>query len=144
MKPAFLPFLFLFLFNSVNASEKVSSIENKIIMNMIHSLTHVDEILVYTDSPKIKQTLRNSEIKFVNQCGMATIAIIKTKKYVSKCNNVIVLTLEYDLLNVYPNSVASFFWQKGRPNIVFIEPRLKKQKIIISSKFNDFLEDSIW
>jgi len=142
-----LPVVFLISFllpvNYLLASD-VAQIENKIIMNMISSLNNNNLISLYTDSQKIKKILTDHKIKFVDNCSTAKVAILETKKAENNCNHIPILTLKYNLLKVYPSSVASFFWQKGRPNIVFIEHRLKKQNITISSEFNDFVEEAIW
>ena len=145
MKHLFL--LVVLLYSSVvttlQASD-VDKIENKIVMNMIHSLSKNQLISIYTDSQKIKILLTDLEINFVDRCSNADVAILETNKLVKNCKQIPILTLKYNLLKVYPSSVASFFWQKGRPNIVFIESRLKSQNIEIDSKFNHFVEESIW
>lgn len=112
-------------------------------MNMINSLTNKTQLSIYTDSQKIKKILTDDKVKFVDLCINADVAILESK-LVKNCNSVPVITLKYKLLKVYPNSVGSFFWQKGRPNIVFIESRLNNHNITIGSEFSAFVEESIW
>lgn len=123
------------------SSEKV---EAKIIMSMLNSITSHTNLLIYTDSKKIKKTLLRDEITFINDCNSADIAILESDEIVTKCKNTTIITLKYDLLKIYLNSVGSFFWQKGRPNIVFIESRLRDKNITIDSDFHDFVEENIW
>lgn len=132
------------LLTTLPLASDVGKIEKKIIMNMIHSLNHNALISIYTDSQKIKNLLSKHKVNFVDSCSNAKVAILETKKAANVCNHIPILTLKYNLLKFYSSSVASFFWQKGRPNIVFIESRLKKQNISIDSEFNDFIEESIW
>ena len=134
-------FIFSFSLLSGTSSEKV---EAKIIMSMLKSVINHADLLIYTDSKKIHKTLLNNDITFVKSCNKANIAILETDTSVTECKNRPVITLRYDLLKTYSNSIGSFFWQKGRPNIVFIEARLRDQNITIDSSFNDFIEDTIW
>ena len=122
----------------------IDKIESKIIMDMVSTLTDNETISIYTDSLKIKKILPNKNINFVNECSSADIAILEKLTSNHQCTNLAIITLKYDLLKGYPQSVASFFWQKGRPNIVFIEPRLKLLNIKIDTKFNDYIEQNIW
>ena len=132
-------FSFSLLFGA--SSEKV---EAKIIMSMLKSVTDNTNLLLYTDSKKINKTLLNNDTTFVKSCDKADIAILEADMSVTECKNIPIITLRYDLLKIYSNSIGSFFWQKGRPNIVFIEARLRDQNITIDSSFNDFIEDTIW
>jgi len=132
----------LFLVTLSSASD-VDEIENKIIMNMIRSLTDQTHITIYTDSQRIKNLLRGNQIGFAASCKTANVAILASKS-IKNCNNIPIITLKYALLKIYPSSVGSFFWQKGRPNIVFIESRLNNQNISISREFSAFVEESIW
>jgi len=120
-------------------------IEYKIILSMLNSITSHTSLSIYTDSKRIEQLLsKNNDITFLENCDKVDISILEKNKMINKCVNGPIITLEYDLLKVYPNSVGSFFWQKGRPNIVFIESRLKDQNITIDSGFNDYIEETIW
>jgi len=132
----------LFLVTLSSASD-VDEIENKIIMNMIRSFTEQSHITIYTDSQRIKNLLRGKQISFAVSCDVASVAILASKA-IKNCNNIPIITLKYALLKVYPSSVGSFFWQKGRPNIVFIESRLREQNISIGDEFTAFVEESIW
>jgi len=123
------------------SSEKV---EAKIIMSMLNSVTNHTNLLIYTDSKKIKKILSKDEITFVYDCNSANIAILEFDKEATKCESTTIITLKYDLLKTYINSIGSFFWQKGRPNIVFIKSRLRDKNITIDSNFHDFVEDTIW
>ncbi|MFK5983919.1 MAG: hypothetical protein QM479_00635 [Pseudomonadota bacterium] len=146
MKPLTLVILLLFsvFYVKLIVASDVNKIENKIIMNMILSLTNKQYPSIYTDSQRIKKILTEQDVHFVESCSSAQIAIIQTNKELKNCNKILIITLKYDLLKTYPDSVASFFWQKGRPNIVFIKSRLNSHNITIGSEFNDFIEESIW
>lgn len=110
---------------------------------MLRSVVTQESISIYTDSQRISHILTHNEVRFIDTCAQADVAIIETKQ-VANCGQVPIITLKYELLKTYPNSIGSFFWQKGRPNIVFIEPRLEKLSIDIGPQFSAFIEESIW
>ena len=141
MRYAVIIFIFSFSLLFGASSEKV---EAKIIMSMLKAVTNHTDLSIYTDSKNINKILLNNDITFVKSCYKADIAILETDMSVTECKNRPIITLRYDLLKIYSNSIGSFFWQKGRPNIVFIETRLRDQNITIDSTFNDFIEDTIW
>jgi len=103
----FLSCLFLV---TISSAADVDKIENKIIMNMIRSLTDHTHVSIYTDSQRIKKLLSNHQTHFVASCATANVAILASKS-VKNCNNLPIITLRYELLKVYPSSVGSFFWQ---------------------------------
>lgn len=141
MRYAVILFLFSFSLLCSASSEKV---EANIITSMLKAVTNRTDLSIYTDSKKINKILLNNDTAFVKSCDKADIAILETDTSVVKCKNRPVITLRYNLLKIYSNSIGSFFWQKGRPNIVFIEARLRDHNITIDSSFNDFIEDTIW
>jgi hypothetical protein len=111
---------------------------------MINAVSNHKVFSIYTNSQKLKNILPAQMIVFVDDCNGADIAILEKSKIEKNCTDIPMITLEYDLLKKYPNSIGSFFWQKGRPNIVFIKSRLKNQNIILDSDFDEFIEENIW
>lgn len=134
----------LLFFSSLSVSSETDKIESKIIMSMIDAVSNHRVFSVYTNSQKLKEILPAQKIVFVDDCSGADLAILEKSKIEKNCANISIITLEYDLLKKYPNSIGSFFWQKGRPNIVFIKSRLKNQNIVIDSTFDEFIEENIW
>ena len=125
-------------------SSEIDKIESKIIMSMIEVVSSHKVFSVYTNSQKLKEILPTEKIVFVDDCEGAELAILEKSKVEKNCTDIAIITLEYDLLKKYPNSIGSFFWQKGRPNIVFIKSRLKNRNILLDSAFDEFVEENIW
>jgi hypothetical protein len=111
---------------------------------MIDAVSNHKVLSVYTNSQKLKDILPKEKIVFVDDCSGADLAILEKSKIEKNCTDISIITLEYDLLKKYPNSIGSFFWQKGRPNIVFIKSRLENQNIVLDSAFDEFIEENIW
>ena len=80
-------------------------------------------------------------INIVTECSNADLIILSTtKKIPQECSNKILFGTRYSHLK-NPNVIGSFFWQKGRPNILFYEKRLQKNDIKLHSSFNKYIED---
>ncbi len=137
-------YLVLLFFSSLLLSSEIDKIESKIIMSMIDAVNTHKGFSIYTNSQKLKNILPAQMVVFVDDCSGADIAILEKSKIEKNCMDIPIITLEYDLLKKYPNSIGSFFWQKGRPNIVFIKSRLKNQNILLDSAFDEFIEENIW
>ncbi|MFA6196899.1 MAG: hypothetical protein WC656_09665 [Sulfurimonas sp.] len=134
----------LFFFSSLLFSSEIDKIESRILMSMLNAVSNHKGFSIYTNNQKLKNILPAEQIIFVENCTSADLAILEKSKIEENCSNVSIITLEYDLLKKYPNSIGSFFWQKGRPNIIFIKSRLKNQNIILDRAFDEFVEENIW
>jgi hypothetical protein len=53
----------------------------------------------------------------------------------------IYFTNNYRRLMSSPKYIGAFFWNKSRPNIVFIKDRLDKKRIYLSSEYKKYIED---
>ncbi|MDO8454427.1 MAG: hypothetical protein Q7S59_07655 [Sulfurimonas sp.] len=134
----------LFFFSLLLFSSEIDKIESKIIMRMIDAVSSHKILSIYTNCQKLKEILPAEKIIFVDDCSDANLAILEKSKIEKNCTDIPIITLEYDLLKKYPNSIGSFFWQKGRPNIIFIKSRLENQNIDLDNAFDEFIEENIW
>jgi hypothetical protein len=81
----------------------------------------------------------------VNTCNEADIVIISSTNQMQGCNkNQIILVTKYDLLNEIPNAIGAFYWQKGRPNLVFISPRLVEKNMKLTSEYSNLTDNRIY
>lgn len=55
----------------------------------------------------------------------------------------VVFTTDYDMLEKNKRIVGAFFWQKGRPNILFIRHRLQKANLTLGHEFDKYIEDEL-
>lgn len=101
---------------------------------------------IYSDDIEIQKAFKNvHRFNVVENFNDAKLIILsknvdKIKKFPKKH----IFVLNYDLLETIPNSFGAFFWKKGRPNIVFIKPRLKEQLLKLSSELEPYIEEKIW
>lgn len=80
-------------------------------------------------------------LKIVDNCSKAEVVILSTVKEIPKsCKGKILFGTRYaHLANL--NVTGAFFWQKGRPNILFYQKRLDKHNIKLDSSFNKYIEN---
>lgn len=76
----------------------------------------------------------------VTRCDDADIVVVSTLKHLPKsCENKVLLGTRYMHLDD-PRVVGAFFWQKGRPNILFYRERLDAMHITLGKEFEKYIE----
>jgi len=136
--------LLLLLIFSLSLFADSLELEAKILSFIIENISIDQEKIVFSDDSQLLHNLTHTITK-VNSCDKASIIIVKNKFTLNKeCLTKRLFVLDYDCLEKLPTSFGAFFFKKGRANIVFIEPRLKQEKIHISKKLQPYLEDRIW
>ena len=80
------------------------------------------------------------KLQLVKDCKDADIVLVSTLKNLPKeCEGKILFATRYShLLN--PNVIGAFFWQKGRPNILFYKYRLEEKNIQLDKSFEKYIE----
>ncbi len=111
---------FIFLFISILFS---ASSESKIISLIFNSLFKGKEILIYTNSKEKQKIITEAGFIYTYSCKEASIAYISD--YSEECKNKPFFTDNYRSFKENPNAIGAFYWKKGRPNILFLKPRLK-------------------
>ena len=130
----------IFIFSSLLFSSQIA-ISTKIVGKIITAISPNAQIWI-DDKEAYIDIIDIEKIKTVINCNNADILITKNNTYLKDiCQDKPVIVFDYDLLYSNKNSVAAFFWKKGRPNIVFIKERLGKFNIIIPTKYNSYLID---
>ena len=103
--------------------------------------------VVYTGTPtfylhgKIKYLHKNKEIKTTQICQEADIVVLNDLSGLPKsCQGKLLFTTRYRTYVENKSIIGAFFWQKGRPNIIFRRSLLEENHILLSSSFNKFIE----
>ena len=130
--------LILFLITSVYASDdkKASGIFNLIVKEITKKENA--NVYIHTNIYSIEQYPGN--INIVDDCKEADLVILSTNKDIPKeCNQKILFGTRYSHLK-NKNVVGAFFWQKGRPNILFYQKRLQMYNVKLEPSFNEYIE----
>jgi len=134
--------LLLLLNVTVMASAKGLSAEQKIYASVLGALYGESRVKLWCDDEKKAEML-----SLLNN-----IALTKDKSDADILFVFHSLDLEsdkpkfvgsYALLKHYKNDViGGFYWQKGRPNLLFLRSNLKKQHLEVGAALEKFVEDS--
>jgi ribosomal protein L7Ae-like RNA K-turn-binding protein len=110
--------------------EKISSV-----------LIQKNEVSVFAkDSRNIEIVQASNKLKNVLLCEDSDLILTKIE-ITTLCNEkVIVFATNYLAFVKSPNAIGAFFYQKGRPNIIFREENLKKHNIVLPKEFEKYIE----
>ncbi len=131
--------LTLFLITSIYASDdkKASTIFNLIAKN----ITEKSSPNVYLHKGNSSLEKYPGNLNITTECAKADLVILSTTKDIPKeCLEKILFGTRYSHLK-NKDVVGSFFWQKGRPNILFYKQRLKEHKVKLDSSFDRYIEN---
>jgi len=131
--------LILFLVTTIYASDLklASSIFEKITV----AISHEDKpkIYVYSHIDAIEEC--HEKFNLVDNCIDADIVLLSTIKNIpSTCRDKILFGTRYKHLK-NKNVIGAFFWQKGRPNVLFYKDRLDKKNIKLDVSLNKYIEN---
>ena len=73
----------------------------------------------------------------------ADVCLVGAKIPASIDKDRIIFTTDIDLFYDDKRVIGAFYWQKGRPNLIFLRERLEFYKLPISSELQDFIEDEL-
>ena len=119
--------------------------ERKIYDAIIHALFLDQErtIHLWSDSDRLRDELQKlRDIKIVEDIDQADMAII-TNKLPKECKCLLFVTSNRRLKEYKNKAVGGFFWQKGRPNILFLKANLHKLNIKLPESMKQFVEDEL-
>jgi len=132
-------FLILFLVSTIYAGDLklASNIFEKIILAISHDTK--PKIYIYTHIEAIEEY--SEKFNLVNSCEDSDIVILSSvKKIPSRCSSKLLFGTRYKHLK-NKKVIGAFFWQKGRPNILFYRDRLEKNNIKLDSSFDKYIEN---
>ena len=130
--------LILFLITTVYASD--DSRAAGIFSLIVKEITKKEKsnVYIHTHISSLKKYPGN--LNRVSECKKADIVILSTLKNIpNECKDKIFFGSRHSHLK-NQNVVGAFFWQKGRPNILFYKKRLDKNSIKLDSSFNKYIE----
>ena len=134
------------LVSSLFAHHCNMNLKIQILENICSGIENIENMKIYSNDSEIQQSFEKSKKFHVVKSFKEAQIIILTKdtKLVKEFPNKHIFVLKYNLLEKIPNSFGAFFWKKGRPNIVFIKPRLQEQSLKLSSDLEHYIEEKIW
>lgn len=133
--------LFTFILCTVHLFSAEITTATKIMEKISSALIHKNKILVFSEDSKNTNIVKFST-KLQNSlfCEEADI-VLTNVNMTSLCNEkVLLFTTNYLSFINSPDAIGAFFYQKGRPNIIFREENLKKHNITLPKEFDKYIE----
>ena len=125
---------------------QANELKMQILRNICHCIKEESKMRLWSDDAKVLEAFKNSShFSVAKSLEEANFVILNKKpKDVGRYVNKHIFVLDYDMLSDIPESFGAFFWKKGRPNIVFIKPRVEKQSLKLSPELSKYIEEKIW
>ena len=132
--------LIVFTISSLLSSD-TGRLKAQILSTIAHALVDKNSINVCLEDKDLESSKKYAKsLKFVS-CSQADIAFTSQEKETKmKCKTGLVFATSYYLYRHSPMVVGAFFWQKGRPNIIFRKKQLKKLGIKLPREFDKYVE----
>jgi len=137
-------FLFALLLITTTLFASNLQTEEKIYALIIHTLLPDNQkIKVWGDTPHNKEILQNiTDLQLVESPKDANFLLLDNNSSIE--TNALIFVTNYKILEkMQKSAIGGFFWQKGRPNILFLRKNLQKKNIQLPKSMQDFVEDEI-
>ena len=119
-------------------------IQKRIYHTIIDSIfPHKDTIYIWSDTPKKDKFFSNMKnVTLVKTPQEADFLVIKHSLDIKSKG--LKFASSYKILKYYKDDIlGGFYWQKGRPNILFLEKNLEKHHIILPKSMHDYIESDL-
>ena len=138
--------IFVILNSLLNASDSSINLKMQILESIYGCIKSKESMKIWSDDKQIMDYFKSThKFEVVSQYKDANFIILeKIQDFIKDNSKKHIFVLNYCLLEKIPSSFGAFFWKKGRPNIVFIKPRLQKQNLHLSHKLSRYVEEQVW
>lgn len=146
-------FILLLVYNLANASSHTYLLdeysdeieqEAKIVTKIAKDILNGDVPRVYIPkATNLEYEIYSQMATVVDSCEKANFIFVKHNERPS-CRGVdekIILTNNYKHLSNDSACIGAFYWNKNRPNIIFLEERLKSKNIKLSNMYDKYIEN---
>jgi hypothetical protein len=118
-------------------------VELKIYKSILGSIfPNKQTVSIWSDNKQKRELFKAiARVKIVSNQEDADIFIL----YKTKCRltSKPIFVGTYALLKQCKRAIGGFYWQKGRPNLLFLRKNLKTHDILLSKELEEYLEDEI-
>ena len=140
--------LIIGIFTILAHAMSTQDIEKEIYSKIFHALLpNKKTIHIWNEDHKDESIFSAIQgVKLVKRPDEADILILTHNKKLLTPKNCqkIILSERYRLIKEHQECIlGGFFWHKGRPNILFLAPNLKKHHIRLPKDMQEFVEDRL-
>jgi hypothetical protein len=137
-------FFILFINAALCAEVSKTSMETQIIERVAAALFPKQKIAAWGETADQKEMIKQSKkIEEAADSSNADLIIVSKKIPQNLSSNCVIITTEYSQLIKDERIIGAFFWQKGRPNLLFLRPRMQKANVSLGHEFNKYIEDEL-
>lgn len=131
-----LAFILVISFKALSQEDPIQ-VEVKLLEKVLSDITQKQLMYVCIyDSEKIQYIQKYCTKIHITNCEKADV-IISDREI--PYNNKPVIALNEEILKKLKNAIGGLYWKKGRPQLIFLEDRLKKFDIQLPSEYNRFI-----
>jgi hypothetical protein len=128
---------------TLHASE--TAVAAKIIDKVVASMFHTDKSIQargYTQQHNDIIT-HSKTMRLVSKIEDAKFYLVDLKIPDSIPENTILFSTDIEIFYNDERVIGAFYWQKGRPNLIFLRERLERYGVRLSDEFKDYIEDEL-
>ncbi len=119
-----------------------SNVAANIFDKTVDSFFKEERVSAWGETPEHLQIIQNSQrMVLTKDPANARFLIVARKIPAGIAKDSVVMTTEYLLLEKDKRVVGAFFWQKGRPNLLFLRQRLREADLTLTPEFQKYIED---
>lgn len=97
-------------------------------------------IATYTSNSEYQQVIEMApSLSLVKNPNAADIILVDSFAEIPKDNTKIIFTTNASVFKKNENAVGAFYWEHGRPKIIFLKHRLNAKDITISKSFQRYV-----
>ena len=144
----------IFFYGHLYALERESTL--KVYYNLFTVLTHQEHVKVYTTDAELKRVFaKGKHIISVDDPLTSDIVVVTNEddyarlerdiagKPASDKEEILIFTTDYHLLKAHQDIVGALYWKKGRSQLLFLAPRLKRHHITLPKSYMPYIVDTL-
>ena len=100
--------------------------------------------LVHTSDAEYQKVIVTApSLKLTKEFKKADILLVNSSAEIPKGNTKIIFTTNSSVFESDENAVGAFYWEHGRPKIIFLKSRLSEKNITLSPSFHRYVVEEL-
>jgi len=112
----------------------------KIFNKIFNEMSMQTPIRVYCINAKYQKVIQLAkDLKLEKNVTFADIVLVDALSEIPKGKHPIIFTTNLSVFRKNTHAIGAFYWEHGRPKIVFLQSRLQKHNITLSKSFQRYI-----
>lgn len=118
-----------------------TQLATEIYLTIAKAVTQKEFPSIFVQNGNALLPLESEAFSQVKQCRDADFIIVRDyERLPEPCQKKLLFATRYKTFLKHPEIIGAFFWQKGRPNIIFGRERLEKRQLKLDASFDRYIE----